>query len=114
MDKAFVVGQEVAVFSASDRLEAISRIEKIVRKTIHVEGQTIPYDLDGTQRTSGFRRGKIVAVTKKHRDALTRRDLWDEIDMALGTHAGAAKREELRVGVSTETLGKIVELLHPV
>lgn len=113
MDKLFVVGQEVAVFSASDRLEEISRVEKIVRKTLHVEGQTIPYELSGSQRTSGFRRGRIAAVTQEHRDALARRCLWDVLDTALGTHAGAAKREEVREGVSTETLGKIVELLHP-
>lgn len=113
MDKAFVVGQEVAVFSTSDRLEEISSVEKIVRKTIHVEGQTIPYDLGGTQKTSGFRRGRIVAVKQEHRDVLTRRHLWDKLDTALGTHAGAARREEARDEVSTETLAKIVELLHP-
>ena len=111
---SFKAGQEVAVLSTRGDVERITTVSKVVRKTIHVNGETTLFDAAGRAKGNGMPRRKIRPVTGEHIDALARRESWRTVDLALGTNAGAEEQSAARALVSSDLLGKVADLLAPI
>jgi hypothetical protein len=106
---AFTVGQRVTILG---RLGGIIRLTEVERVTsrgsrVYVKGWQTPFDRHGY--TPGFQ--KIVPTTSEHGETVRRAELWEKIDAALGTLAGAEERNRKRSAISMETLAQIVALL---